>query len=206
MAAVQAAPVPVIDGAQEVKMAAPAGPVAMMPSLEAQPSPSSPPAYASENGVEGGEKQLPREPEPKPAMVAAIAAPTTIVDNAISVDAIRMTYLQYVTIQDVKKADPQAVPTELSSRGLTVEDYAAVLTQVKQIKSKSDGNKIALWTGMIFMFGIIGYLLVSQRAVGNKPLRKQLELPLEDVNRKLMSRGVAIRWTWIEGSLRAYYK
>lgn len=129
-----------------------------------------------------------------------------VADNAISNDAVRMSYAQYITIPNLKGATVNQIPKELSSRGLTQNDYVSVINQVKGLKSKSDNNKIALWTGMIFMFGLIGYLLVSQRAVGNKKLRKQLESPLEEINRTLMNRGIPVRWLWVDGSLRAYYK
>lgn len=165
-----------------------------------------PPSYANNNvAATGGEKQLPA-PAQQPVVVANPVAAAVVADNAIAADAIRMTYLQYITIQKPKAANVNEVPPELAQRGLSAQEYADAINTVKQLKSKSDTNKIFLWTGCIFCCGIIGYLLVQQRAVGNKKLSKQLESPLEDVNRKLMARGVPIRWLWVEGSLRAYYK
>ncbi|PWN34589.1 uncharacterized protein FA14DRAFT_31890 [Meira miltonrushii] len=142
--------------------------------------------------------------QPVPQMQQGLINTAVIADNAISYDAVRMSYAQYITIP--KLSVEKQIPTELSSRGITESEYSAVITQVRALKSKSNTNKIALWTSCIFCCGIIGYLLVAQRAVGNKRLRKQLEAPLEEINRSLMHRGVPVRWLWVDGSLRAYYK
>jgi len=234
MATVQSTPTPT-QPANEVKTEiSPSQPVAVVPEmsqdtnappgyqgLPSQPQPQQPqqvqPTIAQPFMIpaqNNGEKQPLQFLQPNqqptqfvPSTLQAGTINTTIVaDNAISNDAVRMSYAQYITIPNLKGAVVNQIPKELSARGLTQNEYAEVISQVKGIKSKSDNNKIALWTGMIFFCGLIGYLLVSQRAVGNKKLRKQLESPLEEINRKLMNRGVPVRWLWVDGSLRAYYK
>lgn len=127
-------------------------------------------------------------------------------NHAISNDAVRMSFVQYVTISNLKTSSNNLVPNELSSRGITQDEFNSIITRVKRIKSKSDINKVTLWTGMIFMCGLIGLVLVTQRAVGNTKLRKKLESPLEDVNRTLINRAIPVRFLWVDGNLRAYYK
>lgn len=181
-----------------------------LPTQPVQPAVAQPfmiPAQTNNNGEKEPLAFLQPGQQPTqlvPQMQQGTINTAIVADNAISNDAVRMSYAQYITIANLKVVNQ--VPSELSSRGITQNEYASVIAQVKGTKSKSDNNKIALWTGCIFFCGLIGYLLVAQRAVGNKKLRKQLEPPLEEINRKLMHRGVPVRWLWVDGSLRAYYK
>lgn len=116
----------------------------------------------------------------------------------------KATYQRFVTIS---LATPfQQNPLDLSSRGLQDDDFINILKRVKQIKSKSNTNKWFLWTSCIFCCGIIGWLLVDRRSVGNKKLKDQLGPVLEATNQELGVKGINVRFGWINGTLRGYFR
>lgn len=157
--------------------------------------------YNSLPPVEQKQQQVaPVQPVPTQLIVPAA------VDPAIMQDAVRSSFTHYITIKLDSPVQASSLPKELAARGLQGAAYAKIVNKVRSIKSTSNTNKGLVWTGMIFLLGIIGYLLVANHAVGNTPLRKQLAPVLEDENKDLYDKGINVRFVWHDGILRAYYK
>lgn len=125
-------------------------------------------------------------------------------DYAFDFDAIKQTYQRYATIN--LDATKLTNPPDLSSRGLPDQTLLEIVTKVKKMKSKSNTNKAFLWTGCIFCCGIIGWLLVDRRSVGNKKLKHQLAPVLEATNQELGAKNINVRFAWVQGTLRAYFR
>lgn len=124
-------------------------------------------------------------------------------DYAYELDAIKAMYQRYVTINlDAVAKNPQ----DLSSRGLPDATFAEVVAKVKKMKSKSNTNKALLWTSCIFCCGLIGWLLVDRRSVGNKKLSDQLAPVLEAMNQELGNNHINVRFAWVSGTLRGYFR
>jgi hypothetical protein len=124
-------------------------------------------------------------------------------DYAYEFDAIKAMYQRYVTI---KLDAPMQTPQELSSRGLSDETFKEVVARVKKTKSKSNTNKALLWTSCICCCGLIGWLLVDRRSVGNKKLSTQLAPLLEAMNQELGNNHINVRFAWTQGTLRGYFR
>lgn len=169
-------------------------PQPVQPQGEPQDEPQGEPQQATSQQI------LPTQTEPQ-QMVQVIPLP----DPAYSFEfeAIKASYRRSILISlDV---DPPTIPADLSSRGLSDQTFNEIVRQVKATKSTSNTNKALLWTGCICCCGIIGLLLVHCRAIGNKKLSDQLAPILEARNQDLGSKGIMVRFAWVQGNLRAYF-
>lgn len=97
-------------------------------------------------------------------------------------------------------------PRNLAERGLKPATWTRVARTCKEMKSKSDANKIMLHVFGGLFIGLLFNVMVMKHWVGNKPLRKQLEVFLERENSQLAQNGVAVRFVWQEGALRVFYR
>lgn len=124
-------------------------------------------------------------------------------DYAYETDAVKASYTRFVNIplDGTAKLSP-----DLSSRGLSEQTFIETVTKVKKIKRKSNTNKWILWPSCIFCCGIIGWLLVDRRSVGNKKLKNHLSPLLEATNMELGNKQVPCRFAWVDGVLRCYYR
>lgn len=125
-------------------------------------------------------------------------------DYAYELDAIKASYQRFVNI-DLENIKPTC-PQELVQRGLTAETFNAIVDHVRKTKKRSNTNKAFLWPACIFCCGIIGWLLVDRRSVGNTKLSDQLAPILEGYNMDLGQKNIPVRFAWVQGKLRAYFR
>ena len=125
-------------------------------------------------------------------------------DYAYEADAIKAAYQRYcnISLENEKVTCPQ----DLSSRGLPTDTFDEIVRRVRAIKKRSNTNKAFLWPACIFCCGIIGWLLVDRRSVGNVKLSVQLAPVLEAFNMELGNRSIPVRFAWVQGTLRGYYR
>jgi flagellar hook-basal body complex protein FliE len=151
------------------------------------------------------QQQIPQMQQQIPQMQQQmVSGGAGVSDKVFSVDAIKANYSLYSTI--AIKNGSIVCPQELQCRGLTQASLENAIARVQPIKKTSDTNKIILHTLMFLFVGLLGNFFVSKHWVGNKPLRNQLQPILEGVNMQLSQQSVQVRFAWVDGSLRAYYK
>ncbi|PWN25040.1 hypothetical protein BDZ90DRAFT_228669 [Jaminaea rosea] len=139
------------------------------------------------------------------ATATRCAQPLPALDDGLyTVEAIVASYSRCMTC-DISSDMPSPCPKALSDAGLHPATWARVITQTRQMKSKSDTNKVLLHVFGGLAFGLLFNVMVAKHWVGNKPLRRQLATFHERENATLGAAGTPVRFVWSGGTLKAYF-